>query len=143
MRPRRQDEWHGRRYSKVAMTQESTLSIYERIGGAPVIDELIEAFYVRVLADPLLAPFFHDSPLDRLRSMQKEFFCMALGGPVSYSGKSLAHAHHGRGVKPEHFAHFVRHLVETLKDIGVSDKDADHVIEHINTFANEITGTSY
>jgi hypothetical protein len=32
--------------------------------------------------------------------------------------------------------------VEILKDIRVSKADADHVIEHINTFANEITGTS-
>jgi hemoglobin len=118
-------------------------SLYERIGGASALDDLIEAFYIRVLADPILAPFFHDTPLDRLRKMQKEFFAMALGGPIAYSGRSLAHAHHGRGVKREHFAHFVQHLVETLKDIGVSQGDADHVIDHINTFANEITGTSY
>ena len=125
------------------MSALDTPSLFERIGGSAVVDELIEAFYVRVLADPLLAPFFHDTPLDRLRRMQKEFFAMALGGPIAYSGKSLAHAHHGRGVKREHFAHFVQHLVETLKDIGISQEDADHVIEHINTFSNEITGTSY
>ena len=128
---------------EAAMSATDSPSLYERIGGAPVVDELIEAFYVRVLADPLLAPFFHDTPLERLRRMQKEFFAMALGGPVTYSGRSLAHAHHGRGIGREHFAHFVQHLLETLKDIGVGEAEADHVIEHINTFANEITGTSY
>jgi hemoglobin len=50
---------------------------------SPTVDELIEAFYVRVLADPLLAPFFQDTPLDRLRKMQKELFAMALGGPIA------------------------------------------------------------
>jgi hemoglobin len=75
--------------------------------------------------------------------MQKEFFSMALGGPITYSGRPLAHAHHGRGITREHFSHFVNHLLETLRDIGIDEHDADLVIEHINTFANEITGVSY
>ena len=118
-------------------------SLYDRLGGAAAVDGLIEAFYVRVLADPKLAPFFVDTPLDRLRAMQKQFFSMALGGPVEYTGRSMAHAHHSRGISRVHFAHFVEHLVETLKDIGVEEADTDAVIEHINTYANEITGTSY
>jgi hemoglobin len=121
----------------------STPSLYERLGGAAAIDGLIEAFYVRVLADPKLAPFFHDTPMVRLRAMQSQFFSMALGGPVEYTGRSMSHVHHGRGITKVHFAHFVEHLVETLKDVGASESDTDAVIEHINTFANEITGTSY
>lgn len=126
-----------------AMSADASTSLYDRIGGAPAVDALIDAFYVRVLADPVLVGFFHHTPLERLRAMQKEFFCMALGGPVNYTGRSLSHAHHGRGITREHFTHFVSHLLETLRDIGIDDHDADRVIEHINTFANEITGASY
>ncbi len=118
-------------------------SLYERLGGAAMIDSLIEAFYIRVLADPKLAPFFHDTPMERLHTMQSQFFSMALGGPVEYTGRSLSQVHHGRGITKIHFAHFVEHLIETLRDIGVNEADTDAVIEHINTFANEITGTSY
>lgn len=121
----------------------SPVSLYDRLGGAPAIDGLIEAFYVRVLADPKLAPFFTDTPMERLRAMQKQFFSMALGGPDEYTGRAMGHVHHGRGITKAHFAHFVEHLIETLKDIGVEDADTDAVIEHINTFTNEITGTSY
>ncbi|SKB00283.1 hemoglobin [Prosthecobacter debontii] len=122
----------------------STLpSLYERLGGESAIAALIEAFYIRVLADPELAPFFRHSSMDRLRAMQTEFFCMALGGPIMYSGRSLGHIHHGRGISRHHFALFVGHLLETLKDIGCDTQETDAVIEHINTFANEITGTSY
>lgn len=121
----------------------SPASLYDRLGGAPAIDGLIEAFYVRVLADPKLAPFFADTPMERLRAMQKQFFSMALGGPDEYSGRAMGHVHHGRGITKAHFAHFVEHLIETLKDIGVEEADTDAVIEHINTFTNEITGTSY
>ena len=120
-----------------------SLSLYDRLGGAAAIDSLIEAFYVRVLADPKLAPFFAETPMERLQAMQKQFFSMALGGPDEYSGRAMGHVHHGRGITKAHFAHFVEHLIETLKDIGVEDADTDAVIEHINTFTNEITGTSY
>ncbi len=73
-------------------------SLYDRLGGAAAIDGLIEAFYVRVLADPKLAPFFKDTPMERLRAMQTQFFSMALGGPVEYTGRSMSQVHHGRGI---------------------------------------------
>jgi hemoglobin len=75
--------------------------------------------------------------------MQHEFFTMATGGPVSYTGRSLAHAHHGRGIAKHHFALFTGHLIETLLDMGVTQAEADEVIDTINTYTNEVTGTSY
>lgn len=124
------------------MNADTPTSLYDRIGGSTAVESLIEAFDVRVLADPIFVGFFRHTPLDQLQRMQKEFFCMALGGPVSYTGQSLAHAHHGRGIRSDHFTHFVGHLLETLRDIGIDEHDADLVIEHINTFANEITTVS-
>ncbi len=122
---------------------DSTPSLYERIGGEATIAELIPAFYARVLADPELAPFFKHASIEKLHVMQREFFAMATGGPVRYTGKPLAHAHHGHGITKHHFALFTGHLVETLMDIGVSREEADEVIHAINTYANEVTGTSY
>lgn len=118
-------------------------SLYERLGGETIIDRLVTAFYVRVLADANLAPFFRHSPIDKLHAMQREFFAMATGGPVTYTGRPLAHAHHGRGITRDHFARFTQHLVETLLENGASQADSDEVIEHVNTLVNEVTGTSY
>lgn len=122
---------------------DTPMPLYEKVGGAPGVEALVEAFYVRVLADPELAPFFHDVSLERLHRMQADFFSRALGGPVVYSGRPLAHVHHGRGITRHHFALFVGHLLETLKDCGCDQAETDEVIAHINTYANEITGTSY
>lgn len=118
-------------------------SLYDRLGGEDMIASLIPAFYVRVLADPVLSPFFKHTALDKLHGMQREFFAMATGGPITYSGKPLAHAHHGRGITKHHFALFTGHLVDTLLGIGVTQEEADEVIERINTYTNEVTGTSY
>lgn len=118
-------------------------SLYDRLGGEDMIASLIPAFYVRALADPVLAPFFKHTALDKLHGMQREFFAMATGGPITYSGRPLAHAHHGRGITKHHFALFTGHLVDTLLDIGVTQEEADEVIERINSYTNEVTGTSY
>lgn len=120
-----------------------TTSLYERLGGENMIAALIPAFYARVLADPELGPFFKDTGLEKLHEMQHEFFVMATGGPIHYSGRPLAHAHHGRGITKHHFALFTSHLVETLLDMGVTQQETDEVIDRINATANEITGTSY
>lgn len=118
-------------------------SLYERLGGEDMIVALIPAFYVRVLADPELGPFFKHTALDKLHAMQREFFVMATGGPIQYTGRPLAHAHHGRGITREHFARFSGHLVETLLDMGVTQTEADEVIQRINASVNEIVGVSY
>jgi hemoglobin len=118
-------------------------SLYERLGGEDMIAALIPAFYVRVLADPELGPFFKHTELPKLHAMQHEFFVMATGGPIQYSGRPLAHTHHGRGITKHHFARFTGHLVETLLDMGVTREEADEVIQRINAMTNEIVGTSY
>ena len=121
----------------------SAPTLYDRLGGAAVLDSLIPAFYTRVMADAELAPFFRHTSLEALHEMQRQFFTMALGGPMTYTGRSLSAAHHGRGITSGHFSRFVGHLLETLRDLGVSEPEADEVIARIDTYANEITGTSY
>lgn len=122
---------------------ETPSSLYERLGGEAMITALIPAFYVRVLADPDLGPFFRHTALDKLHAMQREFFVMATGGPIAYTGRPLAHAHHGRGITRQHFARFTGHLVETLLDMGVTQAEADEVIQRVNATVNEIVGVSY
>ena len=123
--------------------EPNTPSLYERLGGKAMIADLIPAFYVRVLADEELGPFFKHTELKKLHAMQREFFVMATGGPLEYSGCPLAHTHHGRGITKQHFARFTGHLVETLLDMDVSQEEADEVIQRINAMTNEIVGASY
>jgi hemoglobin len=118
-------------------------SLYDRLGGEPAIVAITQAFYGRVMEDIELKPFFAHTLMDKQVAMQNAFLCQALGGPMIYTGKSLAHAHQGRGIGTQHFAKFVQHFLETLKEHGVSNEDADAVISRLNTLSNEITNKSY
>ncbi|MFN0066708.1 MAG: group I truncated hemoglobin [Limisphaerales bacterium] len=118
---------------------EST-SLYDRIGGETTIRALVDAFYERILNDPELAPFFRQVPVGRLRRMQHEFFSAALGGPIAYSGQSIARVHFGRGIERRHFAGFVAHLLATLRERGVGEAEADEIISLLDRYAPDVLG---
>lgn len=113
-------------------------TLYDRIGGAPAIEQLVGRFYRRVLGDPLLQAYFDRVAMDKLRRMQFEFFAAALGGPVRYSGRPVIHAHQGHGITREAFQAFVEHLFATLRDHDLDDDDRYAIIARINTYADDV-----
>ncbi|GAA1042726.1 group 1 truncated hemoglobin GlbN [Virgisporangium ochraceum] len=98
------------------------MTIFESIGGAPAVQAAVDDFYVRVLADPELAPYFADVDLARLKAHQRAFIAAAIGGPQMYSGRDMATSHARLGITGEHFDAVVGHLVRTLQDLGVPDE---------------------
>ena len=97
------------------------MSIYSEIGGRPAVDAAVSDFYQRVLADPSLSPYFEGVDLDRLKRHQRAFIGVALGGPVAYSGRTMADAHAGLDITSEAFDRVVEHLAATLTSLGVPD----------------------
>jgi hemoglobin len=119
-------------------------SLYERIGGEAAIEALVGEFYQRVLADEMLAPFFAGVSLEKLLTMQKEFFSEALGGPLVYSGRSMREVHAGRGINKRHLRRFTGHLLDVLKahqeTFGLKKKDINAIYSRIAIEADEISG---
>lgn len=115
-------------------------SLFDQIGGREAVDRLVDAFYERVFADPELAPFFRSADRARLVRMQQLFFTVALGGPDEYTGRPVATAHEGRGIRRRHFARFVECLLETMTEAGVDDAHANDIIARISAFGDDILG---
>lgn len=115
-------------------------SLFDRVGGISGVTRLVDDFYSHVLDDPLLRPYFAGVELSKLRRMQFEFFCAALGGPTAYSGRTVRQAHQGLGISHEHFQAFIRHLFETLKDFPLSDEQRESVVARIGAYAGDVIG---
>lgn len=115
-------------------------ALYARIGGALGVDTLIAAFYRRVLADPLLAPVFAHVPMDKLRRMQHEFFAAALGGPVEYTGRPIAEAHHHLHLQLAHYQRFVRCLLDTLEQFRIDEHERYDIIRRLNLYSEDVVG---
>lgn len=125
--------------SQKAMAMSGQQTLYERIGGAAAVDQLVDRFYGRVLADPELLPFFANTSVDQLKRMQKEFFAVALNGPVSTSDVDLARIHQGLGITRKHLTRFVNHLIAELDERShIKPRDAMSITYQIGTYSDQI-----
>jgi hemoglobin len=129
------------------MPQKSNLavkdspSLYERLGGKGAINAAVEQFYVRVLADPELQPFFAKTNLKWLKTRQAQFLTQALGGPALYQGQAMKPAHAHLAIEARHFNRVAGHLVGTLQALGVPQPLIDEVVAGVAPLAADIVNT--
>ncbi|MEM9645025.1 MAG: group 1 truncated hemoglobin [Planctomycetota bacterium] len=114
--------------------------LFERLGGAEAVAEIVRDMYERVLSDPELAPFFRETSMERLRRMQYQFIASALDGPVSYTGAELTSVHSGRGIKRQHFSKFCGHFGDAMDARGVEAVLIDQALGRLAIYADRITG---
>ncbi|TWU55160.1 group I truncated hemoglobin [Rubripirellula reticaptiva] len=119
---------------------ETSEILFQRMGGATGVAEIVETMYSHVLADQELAPFFEGVSMERLRSMQYHFLASALDGPANYTGAELNAIHHGRGITAVHFAKFCGHFATAMESHGVSKRDVDDALGRLATFRDKVTG---
>jgi truncated hemoglobin YjbI len=70
-------------------------SVFEQIGGKPAVSAAVDGLYERLLADPVLAPYFAGTDMDRQKRHMRAFMAVALGGADLYAGRDMSSAHAG------------------------------------------------
>jgi hemoglobin len=115
-------------------------SVYDLLGGdRQPMRSVTTAFYRRVLADDMLAPFFAGVDMDRQSVMLAEFLAMAFGGPHAYTGRDLRTAHAQlSGLTDAHFDRVVAHLASTLREFGVAEGDVAMVGAVAETLRDDV-----
>jgi hemoglobin len=120
---------------------KQTQSLFEKLGGTKTIEAVVDAFYVRMLADPELKHFFTKTNMKWLKLRQTQFFTQALGGPAIYKGKDMKAAHTKMKIAARDFDLTAGHLVETLKAAGVSRPDIDTIVSAVTPLAKDIVNS--
>lgn len=115
-----------------------TLTLYEKIGGQPVVAQIVDDFYKRVLADDTVNHFFANTDMEKQRRHQTAFVSHALGGSNQYSGRSMEKAHAGLDLQPEHFESIANHLAESLAEYGLTQEEITSVLERISTLKEAV-----
>jgi hemoglobin len=106
-------------------------SLYQRIGCAGGLLWLVNALYLRVLADPLLRAYFkHLDDHDRqwLRWHMLTLLAVVAGGPTKYAGRDLRDAHADLQITEEAFDRVVGHLQATLQELEVELEDQQAIL---------------
>jgi hemoglobin len=103
-------------------------SLYERLGGKPAIQAVVDDFIGNVAADSRINRFFANANIPRLKSMLVDQICEASGGPCKYTGESMKEAHAGMGITEAHFNALVEDLVKSLDKLRVPAKEKNELL---------------
>jgi hemoglobin len=100
-------------------------TLFEKLGGRNAIDLAVDRFYNRILNDDRIKHFFENVDMNQQRKHQKAFLTYAFGGTPQYQGRKMQQAHkrlvEEMNLSDEHFDAVIENLVETLKELNISD----------------------
>lgn len=116
-------------------------SLFERIGGEAAVSATVAKLYEKILNDDLLAPFFDDIDINRLRNSQSAFVTMAFDGPNHYSGQGLRNAHKQlveNGLSDEHFDAVATHLKTSMEELNVPAELVSEALAIVETTRGDI-----
>jgi hemoglobin len=126
--------YEGRTYafaddaSRATFNAAREKSLYQRLGGHAALDAVVDAFYVKVLADERIKHYFADVDMGKQGRRQKAFLAAAFGGPTPWVGKDLRKAHAGLKLSEADFNAVAENLVKTLQDFKVKQELIDEVV---------------
>ena len=111
--------------------------LFERIGGQPAIDRLVDLLYAGIEDDEQLRPLF---PRDLAggQRMQKLFFAEWLGGPRRYSEQAhagLGHRHDGLPITPALAGRWLGHFRRALEATIAAENDRRAIFAQARSLA--------
>lgn len=102
-------------------------SLFEEIGGTETIEKLVEAFYPRVYADPILSPLF-EGDIEEIKQKQRMFLTQFLGGPPLYSQEfgppAMKQRHMPFEITPKRAERWLSCMKDAFNDIGLDQNSA-------------------
>ena len=113
-------------------------SLYERLGGAPAIEAVVDELYRRILADSELAPFFTRVNLRSQSGRMRAFVTMVTGGPNEYRGRDMQTAHRRHAIEDHHFDLVAGHLVATLEFVGADRLAAEELVTMVAGLRSDV-----
>jgi len=119
------------------------VALYDEVGGALAVRAALDAFYPRVLADAALSRYFLGVDIERLKTIQQEYFAAALCGLDTYTGRSLRDAHartRRRGMTDETFDHFLAVFERVLVDRRIPARQIRQWIAVCEAARGEVLG---
>jgi hemoglobin len=126
------------------MSENTTISLYERLGGtyniAAVVDDFIDRIMIdpRLNANPLVDEAHHRVPRSGFKYLVTEMMCWATGGPQQYTGKSMTDSHAHLKITPSEWEAFMDDLNQTLAKFQVPAQEQQEVVAIVESTRNDI-----
>ncbi|HSX58594.1 MAG TPA: group 1 truncated hemoglobin [Tahibacter sp.] len=115
-------------------------TLYQRLGGAPGVEAVVDASLRHVHGDLRINIFFENSDLADLRRLLIEQICAATGGPCTYTGRSMEESHSGMNLTDKDFDAFVEDLIAAMTEVKVSPELQQEVLALFGPMRPQVVG---
>lgn len=125
-----------------AQTPSGGSTLYDDLGGKPVMDRVISDMLALAMADPKMAPIFVDSDMERLERLLIVHTCHIAGGPCHYDGQDMRRAHDGLGIKTMHFNRLVENMQAAMDAQDIPFRTQNRLLARLAPFHDDVTERS-
>ena len=115
-------------------------SLYDRLGGKPAIEAVVDDFVTRLASDKRINKRFAKSNVVKLKEHLVLQICEATGGPCKYTGKDMVTAHKGMKITKAEFNITGAHLAASLDKFKVPEKEKNELLSAIGGMEKDIVG---
>ncbi|MCW5752254.1 MAG: group 1 truncated hemoglobin [Alphaproteobacteria bacterium] len=115
-------------------------TLYERLGGKPAIEAVVDDFLGNVAANPEINFFFANSDIGKLRGHLVAQVCEASGGPCKYTGRDMPTTHKGMAITERQFNSMGADMQKTLVKFHVPDREQKELLTLLGSLQKDIVG---
>lgn len=116
----------------------ATGSLYQRIGGMPMLQAIADELIHEVAADPALNQSFDRVNLERVADLLAEQLCELAGGPCEYSGENMTLVHAGLDITEREFNGMVEALIAIMQRQRIGIRERNELLRLLAPMKREV-----
>jgi hemoglobin len=113
-------------------------TLYERLGGQPVVAKVVDETIDRAATDPRTSRSFKDVKLQHVKDMIVEQICSLTGGGCKYTGDPMDKVHVGLKNTEAEMDLVVQFLRDALERNGVKDREKNELLRVLAPMKHDI-----
>ncbi|MBN3869791.1 MULTISPECIES: globin domain-containing protein [unclassified Nostoc] len=113
-------------------------TLYDKLGGQPAIEQIVDELHKRIATDSLLNPIFAGTDMVKQRNHLVAFLSQIFEGPKQYTGRPMDKTHAGMNLQQPHFDAIATHLGEAMAVRGESAEDTKAALERVSNMKGAI-----
>ena len=128
----------GRADENPAPADPSLQPVFEQFGGKAGLTALMDDFMIDLVTDPRTRPFFASADQSHIKQELTDQFCVILGGPCSYTGKSMEQAHAKLVIDRAQFNALVEDLQQAMDKHHIPFRAQNKLLEKLAPMSRAI-----
>ena len=120
---------------------DSSDSLYTRLGGYDAITAVVENLLPRLAGDSQLGRFWanrSEDGIEREKQLLIDFLAHNAGGPLYYTGREMLLSHKGMKISQSDWDAFIGHLEATLDAFNLPEQERSDVLGFIDSTRADI-----